>query len=134
MSEVNVNFQEIKFKPGTIGEEIQRMMLSRAVINGEPDRESPIAPMLSSFVISFVHFVLMMVVFGPGWEEMPNVEDVWQVLNGNDLFRHIGLSIALSRFLPVLFDTEIGDSFEWIEAEKITDVYNRWVKKETVQS
>ena len=134
MSEINVNFQEIQFKHGTIGEEIQRLMRSRTVVNGKIDRESNAAPMLSGFVISFVHFVLMLIVFGPGWEEIPDIEDVWQVLNGNDLLRHMGLLNALGRFLPVLFDTEIDDSFEWIEAEKITDLYNQWVKKETAQS
>jgi hypothetical protein len=129
----NFDFQKIEFRKGTIGEEIQRMMLSRHAIDGEPNREAPVAPLLTQFVISFVHFVLLMITFGPGWDEMPTLEDVWQVLNGNDMLKYMALSNTLSHFLPILLDEQTGDSFHWAEAEQITEKYNAWVKKETAQ-
>lgn len=130
MSELDkIEFKKIEFKPGTIGHEIQRLMLTRNAVDGITDRHSQAAPMLTGFVISFVHFVLGMIVFNYRSEEMPDITDVWGVLNGSDIFRHMALRYAISDFLPILLDTETGEGVDWIEAEKITDIFNEWMTK-----
>ena len=122
-------FVRVEMKPGSIGEEIQRLMTTKPEVNGKADRKAAAPVMLSGLVVSFVHFVLALIVFSPSFDEMPDIGDVWGVLNGSDVLHGVALRSAISRFLPIWLDMPF-DGHECFEAEKITDAWHEFIWSE----
>ena len=109
-----------EIKPGSIGEELTRLISARS-------ETGMIAPLLTSAAISFAHFVLMLVAFCPGFEDPPEFAEINGVLNGSDILKHVLLMRSLSEFIPVWLDSPLEDVIDNFTAEKITDAYNKFV-------
>lgn len=111
-----------EMKPGTVGAEIQRLM-----VVGTDDGIIP--PMLTGGVIGFMHFLMGLIAFSKDDEEAPDFGYVWDILAGHDIMGHIRLYRTLTDFLPYWFDSPAGEELDCFEAEKICDTYNEFVKK-----
>lgn len=128
LEDSDIQFEKIEMKPGSIGEEIQRLLLTRGVHDGTVDRKD-MAVEFSSLVVEFVGVVLHMVIMNVQKNPL-DLAAVRSVFAYQDPLNYMALLRTMDEFIPYWLDSPMDEKgpFASFCADGILKAYNQFVE------